>query len=73
MNNIRRGFNQKVNNKIDYILSLCKEYGLEFNNLVPNEYTVISKMDKYVFTTYNDTINALELLQELKEKKDGIL
>ena len=67
MNKIRRGFNQKVNNKIDYILSLCKEYGLEFNNLVPNEYTVISKMDKYVFTTYNDTINALELLQELKE------
>ena len=60
---IKRGFNTKVNEKIDYILKLCEELGLEFDNQVPNRYTIITRTGKYVFTTYGDTRSALELLK----------
>lgn len=61
--NIKKGFNSIVNEKIDYIVSLCQLLGLDFNNTIPNKYTVNSTTGSYVFGTYSDVINALEMLK----------
>lgn len=68
---IRKGFNTKVNKKIDYILSLCELLNLEFDNQIPNNYTIFSSTGKYVFSTYGDTTAALELLK--RESMEEVL
>jgi hypothetical protein len=61
--NVRKGFNRIVNAKVDYIVKICEELELEFDNTIPNKYTIISKKHKYVFSTYGDVISALGLLK----------
>ena len=63
---VRRGFIKVVNEKIDKILELCKKRGLDFDNSIPNKYTIIGKSGNYVFSTYKDVINALELFNREK-------
>lgn len=60
---IRRGFRKDINEKIDIIEKICKEYGFEFDNSIPNHYRIIYQYNDYVFTTYNDIISALDLLK----------
>lgn len=63
---IRKGFNSKVNEKIDIILKRCDELGIEFDNQIPNHYKLISKNGVYEFTTYNDVLSAIALLKGVK-------
>lgn len=68
---IRRGYIKAINDKIDKVLEYCKELNLEFDNQTPNKYMVKSKTIRtnnkvYLFTTYQDVINALELIKEVK-------
>ena len=63
---VRRGFIKVVNEKIDKILELCNKRGLEFDNSIPNRYTIIGKNGNYVFSTYKDVISALELFNREK-------
>lgn len=63
---VRRGFIKVVNEKIDKILELSNKHGLSFDNSIPNKYTLIGKSGNYVFSTYKDVINALELFNREK-------
>lgn len=63
---VRRGFIREVNKKIDKILELCSKHGLSFDNSIPNKYTIIGATGNYVFSTYKDVINALELFNREK-------
>lgn len=66
---IKRGFRSDINDKLDIIEKICKQMNLEFNNEYANHYKVIDEERVYEFTTYNDVINALKLLKEVKEWK----
>lgn len=65
---IRRGFVKRVNDIIDEILMLIDELdmGIEFDNMIPNKYTLITKYGRYEFSTYKDVYNALVAMLEVK-------
>ena len=56
----------KTQEKIKYIKELCSIFEIDFDNTIPNKYTLIYKEVKHTFTTYNDVIEALHLAQMLK-------
>ena len=63
---IKRGFRSDINAKLDIIEAYCQQMGLKFNNEWANHYKVIDEDREYVFGTYNDVINALKMLKEVK-------
>lgn len=58
---------RKTLEKIEKITSLCNELGIEFDNLLTNNYRLIYKEVEYVFQNYNDMLSCLELIKV----KDG--
>ena len=60
---------RKTLEKIEKITSLCNELGIEFDNLLTNNYRLIYKEVDYVFQNYNDMISCLELIK-VKESKE---
>lgn len=58
---------RKTLEKIEKITSLCNELGIEFDNLLTNNYRLIYKEVDYVFQNYNDMLSCLELIKV----KDG--
>lgn len=54
---------RKTLEKIEKIISLCNELGIEFDNLISNHYRLIYKEVDYVFQNYNDMLNCLELIK----------
>ena len=54
---------RKTLEKIEKITSLCNELGIEFDNLLTNNYRLIYKEIEYVFQNYNDMISCLELIK----------
>ena len=60
---------RKTLEKIEKITSLCNELGIEFDNLLTNNYRLIYKEVEYVFQNYNDMISCLELIK-VKESKE---
>lgn len=60
---------RKTLEKIEKITSLCNELGIEFDNLLTNNYRLIYKEIEYVFQNYNDMINCLELIKVKESEK----
>ena len=54
---------RKTLEKIEKITSLCNELGIEFDNLLTNNYRLIYKEVEYVFQNYNDMLSCLELIK----------
>ena len=54
---------KKTLEKIEKITSLCNELGIEFDNLLTNNYKLIYKEVEYVFQNYNDMLSCLELIK----------
>lgn len=70
-NIIIRSRRKDINDKLDTILRLCDELKLSFNNSLSNHFRIIKNYDDgtyevFEFTTYQDTINALELMKTMK-------
>ena len=60
---------RKTLEKIENITSLCNELGIEFDNLLTNNYRLIYKEVEYVFQNYNDMLSCLELIK-VKESEE---
>lgn len=60
---------RKTLEKIEKITSLCNELGIEFDNLLTNNYRLIYKEIEYVFQNYNDMISCLELIKVKESEK----
>ena len=60
---------RKTLEKIEKITSLCNELGIEFDNLLTNNYRLIYKEVDYVFQNYNDMLSCLELIK-VKESEE---
>lgn len=60
---------RKTLEKIEKIISLCNELGIEFDNLLTNHYRLIYKEIEYVFQNYNDMISCLELIKVKDSEK----
>lgn len=60
---------RKTLEKIEKIISLCNELGIEFDNLISNHYRLIYKEVDYVFQNYNDMLNCLELIKVRESEK----
>lgn len=60
---------RKTLEKIEKITSLCNELGIEFDNLLTNNYRLIYKEVEYVFQNYNDMISCLELIKVKESEK----
>lgn len=55
-------------NRIEELISLINnklDYELGFNNVITNNYKITTKNKEFVFKTYPEVINALELICEL--------
>lgn len=69
-NNIRRGFNSKVNAKLDSLLGLIDEINskgvdISLDNSTPNKYLLIVSDKQYQFFTYDDIYNCLEIILDI--------
>ena len=60
---------RKTLEKIEKITSLCNELGIEFDNLLTNNYRLIYKEVDYVFQNYNDMLSCLELIKVKESEK----
>lgn len=60
---------RKTLEKIEKITSLCNELGIEFDNLLTNNYRLIYKEIEYVFQNYNDMLSCLELIKVKDSEK----
>lgn len=60
---------RKTLEKIEKITSLCNELGIEFDNLLTNNYRLIYKEVEYVFQNYNDMLSCLELIKVKESEK----
>lgn len=60
---------RKTLEKIEKITSLCNKLGIEFDNLLTNNYRLIYKEIEYVFQNYNDMISCLELIKVKESEK----
>lgn len=60
---------RKTLEKIEKIISLCNELGIEFDNILTNHYRLIYKEVEYVFQNYNDMISCLELIKARESEK----
>ena len=60
---------RKTLEKIEKITSLCNELGIEFDNLLTNNYRLIYKEIEYVFQNYNDMLSCLELIKVKESEK----
>ena len=60
---------RKTLEKIEKITSLCNELGIEFDNLLTNNYRLIYKEVEYVFQNYNDMLSCLELIKVKDSEK----
>lgn len=60
---------RKTLEKIEKITSLCNELGIEFDNLLTNNYRLIYKEVDYVFQNYNDMLSCLELIKVKEGEK----
>lgn len=55
-------------NRIEELISLINnklDYKLGFNNVISNNFKITTKNKEFVFKTYPEVINALELICEL--------
>lgn len=68
--NIRVGYRKDIDAKIAEIVKLCEELDLEFDNTIPNRYTIIDDEIQFVFTTYKDVLNALHLFERERYRHD---
>ena len=60
---------RKTLEKIEKITRLCNELGIEFDNLLTNNYRLIYKEVDYVFQNYNDMLSCLELIKVKESEK----
>ena len=60
---------RKTLEKIEKITSLCNDLGIEFDNLLTNNYRLIYKEVDYVFQNYNDMLSCLELIKVKESEK----